>query len=55
MQQHKPYNTAAQTDVLSTWRRFGFVPPSEQQEYKDKWDYYKRLHLLEEETPCESH
>lgn len=25
----KPYIEASKTDVLTTWRRFGFVPPSE--------------------------
>ncbi len=29
------------TDVQATWRRFGWVPPSEQQQYLTKWKRYK--------------
>jgi len=40
---HQPYTPAAATDVLSMFKRIGWVPPSEQQVYQDKWDYYKSL------------
>ena len=40
---HEPYTQAASTDVLATFRRKGWVPPSEQQVYMDKWSYYKSL------------
>ena len=40
---HQPYTPAAATDVLATFRRKGWVPPSEQQVYMDKWNYYKSL------------
>lgn len=53
MQQHKPYTPAAKTDVMATWRRAGWVPPSETTEYQDKWKYYRSLYLMEQET-CES-
>lgn len=28
----KPYVNAAKTDVMQTWRKFGWVPPSEKKE-----------------------
>lgn len=40
---HQPYTPAVSTDVLATFRRKGWVPPSEQQVYIDKWEYYKSL------------
>lgn len=42
---HKPYIPAASTDVMATWRRHGYTPPSEQPEYQDKWSYYRNLYL----------
>lgn len=52
MPEHKPYVTAAKTDVMQTFKRFGWVPPSEQQEYQDKWQYYRSLYMKEYEI-CE--
>jgi hypothetical protein len=37
------YKTAAQTDVLATFRRLGWTPPSEDPAIIAKWDYYKNL------------
>jgi hypothetical protein len=48
--QHKPYETAAKTDVVATWKRHGWTPPSEQQEYQDKWMYFRSLYLQEPES-----
>jgi hypothetical protein len=45
-QDHKAYVPAAATDVLATFKRLGFVPPSEIKEYQDKWAYYKSLGAL---------
>jgi hypothetical protein len=39
------YKTAAQTDILATFRRLGWTPPSEQPEVIAKWEYYKSLPL----------
>lgn len=50
--EHKPYTSAAKTDVLSTWRRFGFTPPSEDQHYVNKWQYFRSLYLKEHDK-CE--
>jgi hypothetical protein len=47
--EHKPYTSAAKTNVLVTWRRFGFIPPSEDQAHQDKWQYYRSLYLKEPE------
>ena len=36
--------TSAGTDITLRWRtQYGWVPPSEQQEYKDKWKYWQNL------------
>jgi hypothetical protein len=32
---------AAATNVMETWRRHGWVPPSEQQSYQQKWKGFK--------------
>lgn len=31
------YKISAATDVAATWRKFGWVPPSELPEYHAKW------------------
>lgn len=34
------------TDITVRWRnQYGWIPPSELQEYKDKWKYYQELPL----------
>lgn len=35
------YTQSVNTNVLLTFRRFGWIPPSEQQEYIDKWAKYQ--------------
>ena len=37
----KQYTTADKTDVMETWKRFGFIPPSENPEYIRKWTVYR--------------
>ena len=37
--------TTAGTDITLRWKILGWIPPSEQQEYKDKWSYYQNLPL----------
>ena len=38
--------TASGTDITVRWKnQFNWIPPSEQQEYKDKWKYYQNLPL----------
>jgi len=37
--------TAAGTDITLRWRLAGWVPPSELQEYRDKWKYFQNLPL----------
>jgi hypothetical protein len=36
-----PYRLAVQTDVQRTWRKYGWVPPSELTEYQEKWKSFK--------------
>lgn len=38
-----PYRLAVQTDVQRTWRKYGWVPPSTQMEYQNKWTSFKLL------------
>jgi hypothetical protein len=37
--------TTSGTDITIRWRIFGWVPPSELQEYRDKWSYFQNLPL----------
>ena len=37
--------TATGTDITIRWRLQGWIPPSEMQEYKDKWKYFQNLPL----------
>lgn len=47
---HTPYVPAAGTDILTTFRRLGWTPPSEDQATQEKWQYYKSLSQLSEEA-----
>jgi hypothetical protein len=49
IEEHKPYGNAVSTDVMKTWRKHGFVPPSELPEYQEKWNYFKSLAMMSEE------
>lgn len=46
----KVYKTSAETNVLETWRKFGFIPPSEIEQYRLKWLEFRSLHLRAEEA-----
>jgi len=37
--------TTAGTDITIRWRLNGWIPPSEQQEYLDKWSYWQNIPL----------
>ena len=37
--------TKSGTDITVRWKMNGWIPPSEQQEYKEKWRYYQNLPL----------
>jgi hypothetical protein len=37
--------TVAGTDITLRWRINGWIPPSELQEYRDKWAYFQNLPL----------
>ena len=37
--------TTAGTDITIRWRMLGWIPPSELQEYEDKWSYFQNLPL----------
>jgi len=40
----RPYIDSSKTDVMRTWKRHGFVPPSEQMvDFKDSLDALDRL------------
>jgi len=48
----KIYVPSSATDVMATWRRHGYVPPSELPEYQANWKYYQSL-PLRKENPTE--
>ncbi len=35
--EHIIYQSSVQTDITRRWRMHGWVPPSEQPEYQQKW------------------
>ena len=35
--------TPAGTDITIRWRQAGWIPPSEQAEYQQKWKYWQEL------------
>jgi len=37
--------TPSGTDITERWRRIGWVPPSEQPNYQNKWSAYRELPL----------
>jgi hypothetical protein len=39
--QYKPWVPSFSTDVMKTFKRLGFVPPSEQKAYQKKWAEHK--------------
>lgn len=39
----KPYIPAAKTNVLETLKKLGWIPPSEDARFKEKWQTYKHL------------
>ena len=38
---HRPYVPAAKTNVLDTFKRFGWEPPSEDLRFQAKWEVYR--------------
>lgn len=49
----KVYVPSSATDVMATWRKYGYVPPSEDPAYQERWDYYQSL-PIRKETPHEA-
>ena len=35
------YNPSLSTNIVDRFRKMGWVPPSEDPEYLEKWNYYK--------------
>lgn len=48
----KVYVPSNATNIIDTWRRFGYVPPSEQEYYQKRWEYYQSLPL--KKNPAEA-
>lgn len=46
---NRPYVTAAKTNVLDTLKRLGWVPPSENPNYRVKWKMYRSAVIKNEE------
>jgi hypothetical protein len=39
----KPYIPAAKTNIADTFKRLGWMPPSESAWYQEKWSTYRHL------------
>jgi hypothetical protein len=39
----KPYIPAAKTNILETLKRLGWLPPSEDPRFHEKWSTYRHL------------
>ena len=37
--------TPSGTDITIRWRNLGWIPPSEDPVYLEKWKYYQELHM----------
>lgn len=46
---YHPYVKSVKTDVMATWKRYGFEPPSESQWFQEKWSTYRNLAQINEE------
>ena len=46
--EHQPYAPASATNVQRIWKKYGWTPPSKDQDILDKWNYFKSLSLLSE-------
>lgn len=47
---YRPYVPAAKTNILETFRRKGWMPPSESAWYQEKWATYRHLAKINEEA-----
>lgn len=47
--------TAPGTDVTIRWRLKGWLPPSELNEFRDKWRYYQNLPLRDLDDQAKQH
>lgn len=45
----KTYIESSKTNILETWRKAGWIPPSEHPWYQEKWRTYKHLAAINEE------
>lgn len=43
----KKYTSAAATNVMATFRQLGWTPPSELNEFQQKWSKFRSEHLTE--------
>lgn len=43
------YDPAGTSHIMDTFRKMGWVPPSEQPAYQAKWEYFKTLMWRKEE------
>jgi hypothetical protein len=44
----KIYVPSSATDVMATWRKYGYVPPSELPLYQERWQYFQSLPMRKE-------
>lgn len=47
---YRPYVPAAKTNIAETFKRVGWMPPSESAWYQEKWSTYRHLLKINEEA-----
>jgi hypothetical protein len=47
---YHPYIRSEKTDVMSTFRKTGWIPPSENLMIQEKWSTYRNLQAINEEN-----
>ena len=50
---YHPYTPSLATNILETYRKAGWTPPSEDPKIQEKWEYYQNC-AWRKESPCQT-